>query len=60
MTLVPGPVRSPQRLISHPAENRDQLPSIESLMPLYLYLMGADSAGQSGRVFEAQTGDYFK
>ena len=58
--LVPGPVRSPQRLISHPAENRDQLPSIESLMPLYLYLMGADSTGQSGRIFEAQTGDYFK
>lgn len=52
--LVPGPVRSPQRLISHPAENRDQLASIESLMPLYLYLMGADSRGQSGRIFEAQ------
>lgn len=51
--IVPGPVRSPQRLISHPAENRDELASIESLMPLYLYLMGADSRGQSGRIFEA-------
>lgn len=53
--VVPGPVRSPQRLVSHPAENRDQLASIESLMPLYLYLMGADSRGQNGRVFEAQS-----
>ena len=53
--IVPGPVRSPQRLISHPAENRDQLASIESLMPLYLYLIGADSRGQNGRMFEAQT-----
>ena len=55
--IVPGPVRSPQRLISHPAENRDQLASIESLMPLYLYLMGADSRGQNGRIFEAQSDD---
>ena len=55
--IVPGPVRSPQRLISHPAEVRDQLASIESLMPLYLYLMGADSCGQSGRIFDAQTAE---
>ncbi len=55
--IVPGPVRSPQRLISHPAENRDQLASLESLMPLYLYLMGADSVGQNGRIFEAQSED---
>ena len=56
-TLVPGSVASPQRLISHPAENREQLASIESLMPVYLYLMGADSRGQNGQVFE---GTYFK
>jgi len=56
-TLVPGPVASPQRLISHPGENRALLPGIESLMPLYLYLMGPDSRGQNGQVFE---GTYFK
>lgn len=56
-TIVPGAVRSPQRLISHPGENREQLASIESLMPLYLYLMGADSQGQNGRTFEAQSAD---
>ena len=55
--IVPGPVRSPQRLMSHPAENRNQLASIESLMPLYLYLMGGDSHGECGRIFEAQTED---
>ena len=57
--IVPGPVRSPQRLISHPGENREQLASIESLMPLYLYLMGADSRGQMGRIFEAQSAELF-
>lgn len=56
-TLIPGPVASPQRLISHPAENREHLASIESLMPLYLYLMGPDSHGQNGQVFE---GGHFK
>ncbi len=51
--IVPGPVRSPQRLISHPAENREQLPTMESLMPLYLYLIGPDSRDENGRVFTA-------
>jgi len=52
--IVPGPVRSPQRLVSHPAENRAQLAPPERLMPLYLYLIGPDSRGDNGRVFEAQ------
>lgn len=49
--VVPGPIRSPQRLISHPAEDRTRLPSVESVLPVYLYLMGPDSRGQSGRVW---------
>lgn len=52
--IVPGPVRSPQRLVSHPAENHAQLVPPERLMPLYLYLIGPDSRGDNGRVFEAQ------
>ena len=56
-TLVPGPVASPQRLISHPGEDRALLPSIESLMPVYLYLMGPDSRGQNGQILE---GNYLK
>lgn len=52
--VIPGPVRAPQRLISHPAEAREQLPAPERLMPLYLYLMGSDSREHSGKIFEAQ------
>jgi NAD(P)-dependent dehydrogenase (short-subunit alcohol dehydrogenase family) len=52
--IVPGPVQSPQRLKSHPAESRDQLPAPEALMPIYLYLMGPDSRGVSGQILEAQ------
>lgn len=53
--LVPGPVRSPQRLRSHPAENRDALPEPFDLMPAYLYLLGPDSRGVSGQVVECQS-----
>jgi NAD(P)-dependent dehydrogenase (short-subunit alcohol dehydrogenase family) len=52
--FIPGPVRSPQRARSHPAEDKDRLPRPEELMPYYLYLMGPDSRGKSGQVIEAQ------
>lgn len=52
--VVPGPVQCPQRKLSHPGEVHARLPSPEAIMPLYLYLMGHDSAGVSGQVFEAQ------
>lgn len=50
-TIVPGPVQTPQRRQSHPGEVHANLPAIERLMPLYLYLMGQDSAGISGQTF---------
>lgn len=53
-TIVPGPVQCPQRKLSHPGEMHAHLPKAEAIMPLYLYLMGHDSAGVSGQVFEAQ------
>lgn len=53
-TIVPGPVQCPQRKLSHPGELHHNLPKPEAIMPLYLYLMGHDSAGISGQVFEAQ------
>lgn len=46
--LLPGPVRSPQRARSHPAEAPEALRGPEELMPWYLYFMGPDSAGRSG------------
>lgn len=53
-TVIPGPVQCPQRRRSHPGEVHAKLPKAEAIMPLYLYLMGHDSAGVSGQVFEAQ------
>lgn len=51
-TIVPGPVQSPQRKKSHPGEKHENLSLAEELMPAYLYLMGADSTGISGRTFD--------
>lgn len=53
-TVIPGAVQSPQRKKSHPGEKHGNLATAESIMPLYLYLVGQDSAGISGQVFEAQ------
>lgn len=53
-TLIPGPVQCPQRKLSHPGEMHFRLPNAEAIMPLYLYLMGHDSAGVTGQTFEAQ------
>lgn len=52
-TLIPGPVATPQRRQSHPAESPAALPSADSLMPAYLFLIGPDSQGTSGMVLSA-------
>lgn len=52
-TVIPEAVQTPQRRKSHPGELTETLPTAESIMPLYLYLMGHDSAGINGQVFEA-------
>ncbi|MEO8417792.1 MAG: SDR family oxidoreductase, partial [Methylophilaceae bacterium] len=51
-TVIPGAVQCPQRKKSHPGEVHGNLPSAESIMPLYQYLMGPDSRSISGRAFE--------
>ena len=50
-TVIPGALQSPQRRQSHPGEIHANLPSIQKLMPVYLYLMGQDSGGISGQTF---------
>jgi len=55
--VVPGKVDSPQRGRTHPGETRASRAQPESLMPLYLYLLGPDSRGVSGRVFAAENRD---
>lgn len=54
-TVIPGPMRSPQRLISHPAEDRTELPSTDSIVPIYLYLMGRDSSGHTGQLWTPES-----
>lgn len=50
--IIPGPVQSTQRVRTHPGELVESMPLPESLMPQYLYLMGSDSRGVSGRIVE--------
>lgn len=51
--VVPGPVQSPQRARTHPGEDKHSQPKPETLMPLYLYLLGQDSRGTNGQIVEA-------
>ncbi len=50
--FIPGPVASPQRAATHPGEARHSLPQPERLVGYYLYLLGNDSRGVSGRIIE--------
>lgn len=50
--VIPGPIQSPQRAKTHPAEAKESLPRPENLMPAYLYLMGNGSQGTSGTVLD--------
>lgn len=52
--VVPGKVQSPSRARTHPGETAAARAAPESLMPLYLYLIGPDSRGTSGQVFEGR------
>lgn len=54
--VIPGPVNSPQRAMTHPGETKRALPKPEELMPVYLYLMGPDSKGVSGQTIFCQAG----
>ncbi|WP_157315282.1 SDR family NAD(P)-dependent oxidoreductase [Chitinibacter sp. GC72] len=47
--LVPGPIQSPFRLATHPAESKDSLPETSAIMPAILYWLGQASQGQSGQ-----------
>jgi len=49
-SIVPGALQSPQRKKTHPGEVHASLPTMESAMSLYLYLMGNDSVGVTGTI----------
>lgn len=48
--LVPGPIHSPFRTKTHPAEAWSTLPEIAAIVPSLLYWLGPQSRGQSGKV----------
>ncbi len=52
--INPGATRTRMRAAAYPGENPATRPDADSLMPLYLYLMGTDSQGVSGYSFDAQ------
>lgn len=54
--INPGATRTRMRAAAYPAEDPDSRPTADSLMPLYLYLMGPDSRGVTGCSFDAQPG----
>ena len=53
--LNPGGTRTAMRAAAYPAEDPMSLPEPEAHMDLYLYLMGPDSAGVTGRSIDAPT-----
>jgi len=52
--IVPGAVRTSMRAWAYPGEDPNTLPTPESIMPSYLYLMGTDSGELNGEVVDAQ------
>ena len=51
--VVPGPMRSPLRALTHPGEDRSALPLPEALVPLYLHLIGVRAKAESGARIDA-------
>ena len=50
----PGPTRTAMRAAAYPAEDPQQLKTPEEILAPYLYLLGPDSRGVSGKSFDAQ------
>ena len=53
-TLNPRATNTAMRRLAYPAENPTDNPSPEDIMGAYLFLMGDDSAGITGRAFDAR------
>jgi NAD(P)-dependent dehydrogenase (short-subunit alcohol dehydrogenase family) len=52
--VIPGPIRSPLRVQSHPGEDPTLLPPAESLVPLYLHLIAGQAKRESDALIDAQ------
>ncbi|MCK5716181.1 MAG: YciK family oxidoreductase [Thiomargarita sp.] len=53
-SINPGATRTAMRAMAYPAEDPMILPTPDAIMPLYLYLMGADSHAVHGQALNAQ------
>jgi NAD(P)-dependent dehydrogenase (short-subunit alcohol dehydrogenase family) len=53
-SINPGKVRTNMRLQAYPAEDRSTLPTPESIVAPYLFLLGPDSRGITGQTIDAQ------
>jgi NAD(P)-dependent dehydrogenase (short-subunit alcohol dehydrogenase family) len=52
--LNPGGTRTAMRAKAYPEEDPKVLPTPDSIMPAYLYLMGDDSLDMNGQSIDAQ------
>ncbi|MFA5081271.1 MAG: SDR family NAD(P)-dependent oxidoreductase [Hydrogenophilaceae bacterium] len=52
--VIPGPINSPQRAISHPGEDKSRLPPLETLAADLTDLMGPEGHDRRGRLIEWQ------
>jgi NAD(P)-dependent dehydrogenase (short-subunit alcohol dehydrogenase family) len=52
--VVPGPIRSPLRGQTHPAEDASRLPLPQALATLYLHLIAGQTKAESGMLIDAQ------
>jgi len=52
-SIDPGVVRTKMRAFAYPGENPDSLPTPDSIMPAFLFLMGPDSKQFTGQAFQA-------
>jgi NAD(P)-dependent dehydrogenase (short-subunit alcohol dehydrogenase family) len=55
--LNPGGTRTSMRRDAYPAENPAAQPTAESIMPVYLYLMGKEAANITGRALNVREFD---
>lgn len=53
-SLDPGPVQTAMRVLAYPGDEHANLPKPEDIMSTYLYLLGPDSSGLTGRSVSAQ------
>jgi NAD(P)-dependent dehydrogenase (short-subunit alcohol dehydrogenase family) len=53
-SINPGAVRTAMRVRAYPGEDPNTLPRPEQILATYLYLLGPESKGVSGRQFNAQ------